>query len=133
MNSDNQPPEVNAEVQPAEAAKPKKEKKQPSGTRLPFLVEFTYSISTLLLIFLAMAVLITSYLAGANLFFMILRTGVAVTALGSLLVVIAKQISSGLLFAARIEQEEAEKKLQETTEEKPLNPIFDEAQNKVEA
>ncbi len=133
MTSDNQTPEVNAEVQPTAAAKPKNEKKQPSGTRLPFLVEFTYSISTLLLIFLALAVLITSYLAGANLFFMILRTGVAVTVLGSLLVVIAKQISSGLLFAVRIEQEEAEKKLQETTEEKPLNSIFDEAQNKAEA
>ncbi len=111
MTSDNQTPEVNAEVQPTAAAKPKNEKKQPNGTRLPFLLEFIYSIATLVLIFLALAVIITSYLAGASLFFIVLRTGVATIILGSLLIVIARQISSGLLFAVRIEQEEAEKKL----------------------
>lgn len=108
--------ETKAEAKPAEKpkpAKPKKEKKQPSKVRLPFLLELTYTVSTLILIFLALAVIITSMFAGVSLFTIVLRTSVAVLAVGGLLILISSQISSGLLFAIKIEQEEAEKKREE--------------------
>jgi hypothetical protein len=143
MKSEDDKTEGKPVDQPAEAAKPgkpvkqKKEKKQSGGARLPFLLEFTYTIATLILIFLAFAIIINSFLAGASLFTVILRTTAAVVVIGSLLMLILSQISSGLLFAVKIEQEEAEKKLEEELnekqEEKSLHSIFDEGQNKAEA
>ncbi|HEX2993903.1 MAG TPA: hypothetical protein VHP14_03710 [Anaerolineales bacterium] len=134
---------------PAEPVKPKKEKKSSGGVRLPFLLEFTYTISMLVLIFLALTVLVTSFLSGAGLFTVVLRTVVAVIVVGGLLMLISSQISSGLLFAAKIEQEEAEKKLETRLDEKPseksaekldekpaekiLHSIFDEEQSQAEA
>ena len=146
MKNEDENAEVKPDGQPAESAKaakpakppkpakPKKEKKpKPSGgVRLPFLLEFTYTISTLVLIFLAFAVIITSFLAGANIFIVVLRTVVAVIVVGGLLMLISSQISSGLLFAAKIEQEEAVKKLNETPEE-PIPSILDPEQDKAEA
>ena len=129
------------EVQPAEAAappkasKPKKEKKQNSsgGVKLPFLLEFMYTLSTWILIFLALTIIITSFLAGAGLYTIVLRTVVALVVVGGLLMLISSQVSSGLLFAAKLEQEETEKKLNEVPEAKPLRSVFDEEQNKAEA
>lgn len=130
-------------AKPSKPAKPKKEKKQkPSGDiKLPFLLEFTYTVSTLILVFLALAVIITSLFAGASLFTVVLRTVVAVTVVGGLLLLISSQISSGLLFAVKLEQEETEKKLNEAPDETPselqgeqsLHSIFDEEPGKAEA
>src|SRR5574338_95893 len=136
--------EENPEAKPAEAAKPpklKKEKKQKASgdVKLPFLLEFTYTISTLILIFLAMAIIITSFMVGASLYVIVLRTVVAVVVIGGLLMLISSQISSGLLFAAKLEQEETEKKLNEAPIETPpelqgekplhsVHSIFDEEQ-----
>ncbi len=112
-------------VKPAKPAKPKKEKKQTGGVHLPFLLEFTYTISTVILIFLAVAIIFTSVLAGASLFTALLRAGVAILAVGGLLMLISSQIASGLLFAAKIEQEEADKKLEEEEEKKQeKEPVF---------
>lgn len=145
MKNDEENPEGNAEGKPVEAAKPakpakpKKEKKPKSSgdIKLPFLLEFTYTVSTLILIFLALAIIITSFLAGASLYVVVLRTVIAVMVVGSLLTLISSQISSGLLFAAKLEQEETEKKLneapEEMPEERPLHSVFDEEQKQVEA
>ena len=99
--------------------KPKKEKKAPSGTRLPFLVEFVYTISILILIVLALMIIVTSILTGASLLALVLRTAVAIVVMGSLLMFISSQISSGLLFAMKVEQEEAQK----ASEEEPAPSV----------
>jgi hypothetical protein len=116
-------------VKKAKTTKPKKEKKPASGARLPLLPEFAYTLSTLALIFLALAIMITSLLAGASLFTVVLRTGVAIIVVGGLLMLISSQISSGLLFAVRIEQEEAEK----LSEKEPVVPPVNQDANVVEA
>lgn len=90
-----------------------KNRKPSDGIRLPFLLELTYTLSKIILIILALTVMVTSFLAGASLFTVVLRTAVAVTVVGSLLMFIASQISSGLLFSVKIEREEEERKQEE--------------------
>lgn len=90
-----------------------KARKQSDDIRLPFLLELTYTLSTIILILLALAIMVTSFLAGASIFTIVLRTGVAVTVVGSLLMLISSQISSGLLFSVKIEQEEEQRKQEE--------------------
>ena len=109
MKDDDTPEKVEVKTD----ARPKKQKRQANGAPLPFLLEFTYTMSTLILIFLALAIMITSIFAGAGLFAVLLRTSVAIIVVGGLLMLISSQISSGLLFAVRIQQEAAEKKLEE--------------------
>jgi hypothetical protein len=93
----------------------------------------------LILIFLALAIIITSIFAGVSMYATVLRTSVSVIVVGVLLYLVSSQISSGFLFAAKIELEEEEKaaaeenKPSEGKEEKPLDSIFDEEQKKAEA
>ncbi len=110
------------------AAKRKKEKKSAQNVRLPFLIEFTYTVSALILVVLALIIMITSYLAGASLFTLVIRTGVAVTVMGCLLMFISSQISSGLLFSVKVDQEEELRKQEEAS--RSLN---DEEHTSVEA
>lgn len=91
--------------------KPEKARKERSdldlnGVRLPVLVEFAYTVSILILLFLGLTVAVTSFLTGASLLAVILRTGVAMAVIGGLLMLIASQVSSGMLFAQKVEQEE---------------------------
>jgi hypothetical protein len=106
----------NAEGKPQPKIKPAKtpkSRKQSDGVRLPFLIELTYTLSTIILILLALTIMVTSFLSGVSLFIVVLRTAVAVTVVGSLLMLIASQISSGLLFSVKIEQEEEQRKQEE--------------------
>lgn len=96
--------------------KPKKEKKETNGVQLPVLVEFTYTISILLLIVLALTIIVISFLHGASLFTLVLRTGVTIFVMGGLLTFISSQVASGLLFSSKVEQEEYEKKQAEEIE-----------------
>jgi hypothetical protein len=93
--------------------KAKKTRKQTESVRLPFLLELIYTLSTIILILLALIIMITSFLAGASLLVIVLRTGVAITVIGSILMLIASQISSGLLFSVRVDQEEEQRKQEE--------------------
>jgi uncharacterized membrane-anchored protein len=95
------------------SSKASKSRKQSNNIHLPFLLELTYTLSTIILILLALAVMVTSFLAGAGLFTVVLRTGVAVSVVGGVLMLISYQISSGLLFSVKIEQEEEQRKLEE--------------------
>jgi hypothetical protein len=99
-----------ASGEPKKTAKEKKTNKAAEGGSLPVLVEFTYTISILLLIILSFTIILVSLLHGASLFAIVLRTSVVIFVMGSLLAVISSQVSSGLLFSSRIEQEELEKK-----------------------
>jgi len=85
-------------------------KKEVDGVRLPVLVEFTYTISVLLLLFLGLTVIVISFISGASLLNLVLRTGVAIVVMGALLMLISSQISSGVLNASMVEQEELNKK-----------------------
>lgn len=95
------------------APKPRKEKKpkapKTDGVQLPVLVEFTYTISIILLILLGLAMIVISFLTGASLLNLVLRTSVAILVMGSLLMLIASQVSSGVLQASLVEQEEFQK------------------------
>ena len=93
--------------------KDRKSRKQVESVRLPFLLEFTYTISTIILILLALIIIITSFLAGASLITIVLRTGVAIAVVGCLLMLISSQISSGLLFSVKIDREEEQRKQEE--------------------
>ncbi len=123
----------NAENKPAAPGKApvraKKEKKQPNGARLPLLIEFTYTISTLILVLLALTIIVISFLTGASLFALVLRTGVAIVVMGGLLMLISSQIASGLLFSVKVDQEEAQK----MSAEEPVFPANNEDLNKAEA
>lgn len=97
-------------------AKMRKERKNFDGVRLPVLVEITYTASVLLLIVLAITIIVSSFLSGASLFAILLRTSVAIFVMGVLLTLISSQISSGLLFSIMVEQEEYEKAQSERIE-----------------
>lgn len=106
---------------PKAPAKPRKEKKpkppKSDGVQLPVLVEFTYAFSTILLIFVGLAMIITSLLNGATLLNLVLRTSVALLVLGSLLLFISSQVSSGVLQASFVEQEQAKTSQQPQADE----------------
>jgi hypothetical protein len=94
-------------------AKAIKSRKQTEPVCLPFLLELTYALSTIILILLALTIMVASFLAGVGIFAIVLRTAAGVTVVGALLMLIASQISSGLLFSAKIDQEEEQRKLEE--------------------
>ncbi len=73
-----------------------------------------------------------SILTGATLLDLILRTSVALLAVGGLLIFISSQISSGMLAASLAEQEEGRQKATSEEEEKPVGEE-NENQSKVEA
>lgn len=103
--ADNPPKPESGKSKAKPARKPKKSKETDS-VQLPLLVEFTYTMSTLLLIFLGLTVLTVSFVSGASLFSLVLRTGIAMLVMGALLVLISSQVSAGVLAAGLAEQEE---------------------------
>ena len=110
---------------PAQPRKEKKEKKQKEkktppldSVQLPVLVELTYSAAIVLLIFVGLAVIVVSVMTGASLLNLVLRTSAAILGMGGLLMVIFYQVSSGVLQASLVEQEEA----QTSKMEEPQNP-----------
>ena len=136
MKKENPEDSKNPETPPAPEtpAKPRKEKKktQADDIQLPVLVELTYSISIILLIFVGLAVIVVSVLTGASLLNIILRTSASMLSMGSLVVLIFHQVSTGVLQASLVEQEEAQKAHSEESEnhETPQNI---ETQDMVEA
>ena len=104
-------PEASVKPRKEKKEKKKKEKKpaQADGVQLPVLVELTYSVSMILLIFVALAMIVVSFLTRASLLNLLLRTSVAILVMGGLLILISSQVSSGVLQASLVEQEEAQK------------------------
>jgi hypothetical protein len=104
-------PEASAKLPKEKNEKKTKEKKpsQVDGVQLPVLVELTYSVSVILLIFVSLAVITVSVLTGVSLLNLVIRTSVTILALGSLLILISSQVSSGVLQASLVEQEEFQK------------------------
>ena len=105
-----------------EKKKKEKKPKQADGVQLPVLVEFTYTISVLLLIFVSLAVIVVSFFTGASLLNLVLRTSAALLAIGCLSMVIFYQVSSGVLQASLAEQEEAERAQAEKAQAENVEP-----------
>jgi len=101
------------------AVKMRKVEKQADGVRLPVLVEFTYTISVLLLLLLGLTVMFISFVSGASLLNLVLRTSVTILVIGALLTLISAHISTGVLNACLVEQEEFEKAQSEESQNSP--------------
>jgi hypothetical protein len=111
MKKDNADPvdNVDSQVNGQPAGEARKAKKESDGVRLPVLIEFTYTIAMLLLLFLGLTVIVTALLSGASLLTLIIRTGVTLLLMGGLVMLIFSQISSGMLFASLVELDEQQK------------------------
>lgn len=112
---------VKPESKPAKATKPKKEM---DGIQLPILVEFIVAFSVILLILVFLAMTAISWLTNATLLDFALRTSVTLLVLGSLLMLISRQVSTGMLSASPVEQETVQKQAspaQSETSESPEN------------
>lgn len=102
----------------AEAEKPAKKVKQPKlpkqpkqpkqddGLYLPVLAELTYTSSVIFLILVFLAMAVVSWLTGTGPLDFVLRTSVAMAVLGSLLLVVSRQVSAGVLSVSQAEIEE---------------------------
>jgi len=134
-NLENQPNLKNSDASgksKKKPVKPKKDKQKVNGVQLPVLVEFTYTISILLLMVLALTIIVISILNGASLLTLVVRASVTIFVMGGLLTLISSQVSSGLLFSSQVELEEHEK-----TQSEEINNSADSADiedpNKAEA
>jgi hypothetical protein len=98
----------NAAKEKAKKAK-EKAKKDNDNVPLPFLVEFAITFSTAFLIVADLAIAGLSFLSGASLMDILIRTAVTTIVLGMLLWFFTMQVSNGALQAAYAEQKEHEK------------------------
>ncbi|NOH01732.1 MAG: hypothetical protein HND47_07120 [Chloroflexi bacterium] len=105
-NLENQPGQASSDDLKKKPAGAQKDQKDLEGVHLPLLVEFAYTVSILGLLFLGLTIAVTSFLTGAGLLTVIVRTGAAMAVMGGLLMSIAAQISSGMLFAQKAGQAE---------------------------
>ena len=107
-------PEQPAPAKPVKA-KPVKEKKKKvvsDGVFLPVLVEFTYTFSVIILILLFLSVVSVSILTGTKLLDIVVRTSVSMTVVGSLLLMLSRQVSMDVISASILEKKEKEEKLE---------------------
>jgi hypothetical protein len=102
--------------QESKSAGVRKDKKDIAGVQLPVLVEFTYTMSSILLIFLALTMIGISFVTGASLLHLVVRTSVAILVMGGLLMLVSSQISTGVMSGSLVEQEEPHKTQTETFE-----------------
>ena len=123
MTENEKPPE---QQPPAEAARPEKKAKPPKppkqpkkagGRPLPTLVEVTYTVAVALLVLVFLAMFLISWLTDATLRDFVLRTSAALAVLGSLLLVMFRQVTAGVLSAGQAELDEALKQAAEKEKE----------------
>ena len=98
---------------PAEEKKPVEKnakKKDADGATLPVLVEFTVTVCVIFLVLVFFTIVGVSLFTGATLLDFVIRTSVSLLVIGSLLTLIARQISSGTLkVGANTEEKTGEK------------------------
>ncbi len=98
---------------PAEEKKPVEKnakKKDADGATLPVLVEFTVTVCVIFLVLVFFTIVGVSLFTGATLLDFVIRTSVSLLVIGSLLTLIARQISSGMLkVGANTEEKTGEK------------------------
>ncbi len=113
VNSVNETPAEKSEAIKKESKK--KEAPQTDGVILPVLVEFTFTVSVIILAILFTTVVGVSLLTGAKLLDIVIRTSATMLVVGGLLILISRQISVDVLNAARLQEEEVKKKLNESS------------------
>jgi hypothetical protein len=74
-------------------------KKKKEDVRLPLLVEFTITLCVIVLVIVFLALVVMSVLKGSTLLDFVIRTSISILIIGSLLTLISRQISSGMLDA----------------------------------
>jgi len=89
----------------AKPAKKVKQKKKDDGIYLPVLVEFTFTSAVIFLILVFLAMVLVSWFTGTPLLDFVLRTSAAMGVLGGLLIVVSRQVSTGVLNASLEELE----------------------------
>jgi hypothetical protein len=92
---------------PVEAGKKKKETKT-DGVFLPVLLEFTFTFSVILLILLFLTMISVSVLTGTSLLNTVIRTSVTMLIIGSLLILISRQVSSEVLNANNVQEKKTD-------------------------
>jgi low affinity Fe/Cu permease len=99
-------------------------KQNSDGPQLPALVEFTYTISAIMVIFASLIVAVISLINGASLIDLVIRTAVTILVTGAIFMLISWQISSDALKASLAEladeKEKAEKEAKEKDEQEAL-------------
>jgi low affinity Fe/Cu permease len=107
MGKPNNQPQVASSGANRKAAKPKNDADSP---QLPALVEFAYSISTVMVIFISLLVALVSFINGSNLKDLVIRTAVTILVTGVLFMLISWQVSSDALKASLKDLEEQKEK-----------------------
>lgn len=95
------------------AAKVKKQKQvKPKAdvVRLPVLVELTITLCAIFLVIVFFIMIGVSLVAGAKLFDLVIRTSISILIIGFLLILIARQVSMGMISASLAVEEEAQQK-----------------------
>ncbi len=88
--------EISLERQdPAEAAKEADQSKK-DGVKSPLLIEFTITVSAIILVVVFLTVVGISLVTGATLLDFVFRTSISILVLGGLLVMITRQISNAM-------------------------------------
>jgi predicted ABC-type sugar transport system permease subunit len=83
--------------EPAEVEKQAdKSKKGTDGIRPPLLIEFTVMLAAIILVAVFFTIVGISLLNGTSLLNFVIRTSISILVLGSLLLIITRQISSGM-------------------------------------
>lgn len=89
-----------------QADKPGKKKAEAELLPLPILVEFGFSASVILLLLVDLIVAASLILSGASLLDLVIRTSVTTLVLGSLLMLLSWQLSTGMLNTSLIKLDE---------------------------
>ena len=98
------------------AAKVKKQvkpKAEAEAVRLPVLVELTITLCAIFLVIVFFIMIGVSLVAGAKLFDLVIRTSISILIIGFLLILIARQVSMGMISASLAVEEEAQQKQSE--------------------
>lgn len=104
--SEGQPLAKQAKEDKKKAPKKTKLQKQEDLIYLPVLVEFTFASSVIFLILVFLAMAAVSWHTGTSLLDFVLRTSIALSVLGGVLLLISQQVSVGVLSASQAEIEE---------------------------
>ena len=100
------------------AAKVKKQKQvkpkaEADAVRLPVLVELTITLCAIFLVIVFFTMIGVSVVAGAKLLDLVVRTSISILIIGFLLILIARQVSMGMISASLAVEEEAQQKQSE--------------------
>lgn len=95
---------ADAGMKKAKAEKPKGEKRTNEPAQMPFLLELTFSLSNVLLLLITLAVAGAAIFSGATWQEIVLRLGVTVLVMGTVLWMIVHQISTGMVKAVDAER-----------------------------